>query len=70
MSADLATQAEPLPLEPMLKAKEVARLTGLALPTVYEIARTNPKRLGAEKFGRGVRFKRHVIQRIVGGASD
>ena len=46
---------------------EVAEITGLAVPTVYEIARENPERLGVVRFGRSVRFRRDVIDGIVEG---
>ena len=54
-------------VQPMIGADEVARLTGLAKPTVYQIAREDPKRLGAEYFGRSVRFARPIVERLVRG---
>ena len=49
-------------------ADEVARILRLARPTVYEIAREEPARLGAETFGRRcVRFRRATIDAIVNG---
>ena len=65
-STDPAKAASATP-EPMLTAAEVAQLTGLATPTVYQIAREDPKRLGAERFGRAVRFARPIVERIVRG---
>jgi hypothetical protein len=51
------------------RAKYVSRVLDLALPTVYEIAREDPERLGAETFGRRcVRFRRRVIDELINGA--
>ena len=50
-------------------ADEVRIQLKLSLPTVYEIAREDPKRLGAERFGRAVRFRRLVVDRLVRGGS-
>jgi excisionase family DNA binding protein len=55
--------------KPLLKAEEVAELTRLALPTIYEQARENPERLGVVRIGRAVRFKPDAIDRLVGGES-
>lgn len=49
---------------------EVAKKLNLATPTVYEIARKNPELLGAVRFGRSVRFRSAVIERIVDGVPE
>lgn len=51
-------------------AGQVSVITGLATPTIYEIAREDPARLGAVRFGRAVRFRRAVIDRLVHGDDE
>jgi excisionase family DNA binding protein len=50
-------------------AGEVAQILRIAQPTVYEISRKKPARLGAVRWGRSVRFSRAVIDRIAQDAS-
>ena len=46
-------------------AAEVGEKLRLSTPTVYEMARRNPDRLGAVYFGRAVRFRRPSVQRLL-----
>ena len=62
------------PVEPLCSdslrhytAREVAELTRLAVPTVYELAKREPDRFGAVRYGRAVRFRRDAIDRLIGG---
>lgn len=51
----------------LLRAAEVARALQIALPTVYEISRETPERIGTVRLGRCVRFRREAIDRLVHG---
>ena len=62
-----ASPTEPTARPAFYDADEVRTILRLAKPTVYEIARTDPQRLGAVHFGRAVRFRRSVIDRIAHG---
>jgi len=59
-------EAATLPPDAHYTAREVAQLTRLAVPTVYELARREPDRFGAVRYGRAVRFRRAAIDRLVG----
>jgi predicted DNA-binding transcriptional regulator AlpA len=52
---------------PHYVAREVARLTRLALPTIYELARRDPERFGVVRYGRAVRFQRARVDALVRG---
>ena len=44
-------------------AREVATISGLAAPTIYQRAKASPTDWGLIKCGRAVRFSRDVIDR-------
>lgn len=49
------------------KARDVGLILDLPLPSVYEIARRDPERLGVIRFGRSLRFRRAVIEKLIAG---
>ena len=58
---DIPTHAE------LLTAREVSLRLRLPLPTLYEFSRRDPSRFGVLRFGRTLRFRRAVIERILSG---
>ena len=55
----------------LLTAREVASRLRLAVPTVYERARSRPEIYGAVRLGgREIRFRRAVIDALVRGGTD
>ena len=48
-------------------AREVSTILAIPLPSLYQLARNDPSRLGAIKLGRTLRFRQSVIERLVNG---
>ena len=63
MSASIPNSDERAIVRRVYDADEVARITGLGIPTVYERARAAPQQWGVIREGRSVRFLRSVIDR-------
>ena len=70
METALTTTQETAPEPATYDAGVVARILGIAKPTVYEFARVEPDRFGVIRFGRAVRFRRFVIDRLARGGGD
>lgn len=52
------------------RAPYVSKILDIPLPTLYEMSRRSPERLGAIRLGRSLRFRRAVIDAIADGTGS